>query len=355
MSQMRIPKPIIRSLFLICFLLLAEMPVGAQTTGSPQRDTITKTGTTAAQFLKLGVGARAIALGGAFVAEANDLSALYWNPAGLAELRGSAVQLAHTEYLAGIDYEYAAFGVNLGNLGTLGASLIFLNSGEMEVRTVRQPEGTGEQFRVQDFALQLSYGRALTDRFKIGGTAKYIREQIWHSSASALAVDVGVLFTTPYDRLRLGASIANFGPKMRMDGRDIIFSEDPSPTQSGNVEVVNATYLLDQHPLPLLFRFGLAWDALNAADHRLVLSTDASHPNDNSESLSVGGEYSFRQLVAIRAGYRDMFETDGEKGLTFGGGLNLRLDQSLRAQFDYAYADFGRLEQTHWFTVNLIF
>lgn len=352
---MKILKPLLQVTTLL--LLVGGITGGAQaqSSGSPGGDTITKTGTTAAQFLKLGVGARAISLGGAFVAEANDLSALYWNPAGLAELQGTAVQLAHTEYLAGIDYEYAAFGVNLGAIGTIGASLIFLSSGDMEVRTVRQPDGTGEQFRVQDFALQLSYGRALTDRFKIGGTAKYIREQVWHSAASAIAVDVGVLFTTPYERLRLGASIANFGPKMRMDGRDIIFSEDPSPNQSGNAEVVNATYLLDQHALPLLFRFGLAWDALANADHRLVLSTDAAHPNDNSESISLGGEYTFRQLVSLRAGYRDMFEVDSEKGLTFGGGLNLRLDQSLRAQFDYAYADFGRLEQTHWFTVNLVF
>jgi hypothetical protein len=337
-------------------LLLAARPVQAQTFGdAPESETITKVGTTAAQFLKLGVGARAIALGGAFAAEATDVSALYWNPSGLANLQGSAVQMAYTQYLADIDYNYAAFGTRLGNLGTLAASLIFLDSGEMEVRTSNQPEGTGERFTVRDLALQLSFGRALTDRFSIGSTVKYIREQVWHSSASAFAFDVGVLFTTPYERLRLGASIANFGPKMQMDGRDILFSQDPGQEQEGNVEVVNAAYLMDRHPLPLLFRVGVAWNAFSAGDHSLTVLSDASHPNDNSEYVNVGAEYTFRNLLFLRGGYRNLFEVDGEQSYTFGGGLSLRIDRALRLQFDYAYADFGRLEQTHWYTLNLSF
>ena len=339
-----------RHLILLTLLVL-PLTAGAQSSDR----TISKTGTTAAQFLKLGIGARPIALGGTFVAQANDLSALYWNPAGLAQLQGASVQLAHTEYLADVNYSFAAFGTSLGRMGTLAASLIFLDSGSMEVRTTRDPEGTGEQFKVQDFAIQVSYGRALTDRFSIGGTVKYIQERIWHSTASTIAVDIGTLFTTPYERLRLGASFSNFGPKMQMSGRDIIFSEDPTPDQSGGVEIVNSEYLMDEHALPLLFRIGLSWDAVRSGDHLIVLSTDAAHPNDNYEYLNLGAEYDFRSLVALRAGYRNLFEADGEQGFTFGGGLNLRIDRSLRARFDYAYADFGRLENTHWFTVDLSF
>lgn len=324
----------------------------------PATETITKVGTTSAQFLKIGVGSRAVALGGAYVAEANDLSALYWNPGGLARLRGSAVQFAYTDYLADIDYNFAAFGTNLGSLGTIAASLIFLDSGEMVVRTTDRPdpaENEAERFSVQDLALQLSYARALTDRFSIGTTVKYIREKIFNSSASTMAFDVGLVFTTPFEALRLGASMANFGPKMRMSGRDIIFSEDPDANRSGNVDVVNSEFLTDEFSLPLLFRIGLAWDAVNNANHRIVLLTDASHPNDNSEYLNMGGEYSFRDLIFLRGGMRNLFEEDGEQGYTFGGGLNIRIDRSLRMRVDYAYADFGRLEQTHWFTVDLSF
>lgn len=339
---------------IVLLMLLAPcMPASAQ--NDPGEQTITKVGTTAAQFLKLGVGARPISLGGAFVAEANDLSALYWNPAGLARLNGSSLQLALTDYLAGVDYSFAGFGTNLGNAGVLAASLIFLDSGTMQVRTEEMPEGTGEEFNVRNFALQVSYGKALTDKFSVGTTVKYIQESIWHSSASAIAFDIGVLFTTPYENLRLGANMANFGPKMRMQGRDILFSEDPDPQQQGNVEIVNAQYLTDAHPLPLIFKIGLAWDAVNLPDHSVVLLTDASHPNDNSEYINVGMEYTFRDLLSLRTGMKNLLETDGEQGLTFGAGLNFRLDRALRIRFDYAYADFGRLEETHWLTLDLSF
>ncbi len=322
---------------------------------SPARRTLTKVGTTAGQFLKLGVGARALALGGAYVAESNDISTIYWNPAGLALLNGSEVQFSYTRYLADIQYNFVAFGTNLGTWGTLGAAVYYVDSGEMPVRTVMQPEGTGERFSARSLALQLSYGRFLTDRFALGASLKYIRESIWHTSASTVALDVGIRFVTPYDRLRLGASISNFAPKMRLQGRDIWFSVDPDPQQEGNVEVVNAAYLLDYFPLPLLFRVGIAWDMVQTTDHRLVLITDAAQPNDNSEYMNFGAEYRFRELVALRVGYKNAFEVDGEQGLTFGLGLNLRLRGALRMKFDYAYADFGRLESTNWYSLSLTF
>ena len=342
---------------LIVTLVLVAGSATAQD-NSPAGETITKVGTTAGQFLKIGVGARAVALGGAYVAEANDLAALYWNPAGLARMRGSSVQLAYTDYLVDIDYNFAAVGTNLGSLGSVAASIIYLDSGDMTVRTTDRPDpdpAEAERFSVQNLAMQLSYAKALTDRFAIGTTVKYIQEKIWNSSASSMAFDIGLVFTTPFEALRLGASMANFGPKMQMNGRDILFSDDPDAVQSGNVEVVNAEYLTEEFSLPLLFRIGLAWDAVNTANHRIVLLTDAAHPNDNSEYVNVGGEYSFRDLVFFRAGMRNLFEEDGEQGLTFGGGLNLRIDRSLRVRVDYAYADFGRLEQTHWFTLDLSF
>lgn len=340
---------------IIIALFLMTGSVYGQSLANGETNTITKVGTTSAQFLKIGVGARAIALGGSFVAEANDLSALYWNPAGLSQLQGGAVDLSRTQYIADIDYSYAAFGFNLGNMGTVAASLIFLDSGDMRVRTTSRPEGTGELFKVQDYALQFSYARALTDNFAIGTTVKYISETIWHSTASATAFDIGILFTTPFRKLRLGANMANFGPNMQMNGRDILFSQDPSPDNEGNVEIVNAEYLMVKHPLPLMFRVGLAWDAVNSPDHRIVVLTDATHPNDNSEYVNVGTEYSFRNLLALRIGYKNAFENDGEQGLTFGGGLNLRIDRSVRMRIDYAYADFGRLEQAHWYSFSLNF
>ena len=329
--------------------------LSAQEPAAGSNKTITKVGTTAAQFLKIGIGARPIALGGSFVANGNDLSALYWNPAGISHVDGSAVQVAYTQYLADLSYSYAAFGTSFGSAGTIAVSLILLDSGTMAVRTIANPEGTGEDFKVQDFALQLTYGRSLTDRFRIGGAVKYIREAIWHSSATSFAFDVGAQFVTPYERLKLGASISNFGSSMQMTGRDILFGTDPDLNNQGNVEIVNAAFETDSFDLPLMFRVGLAWNAVAVGDHSINLSTDATHPNDNSEYVNLGAEYDFRELFALRVGYKNMFETDGEQGLTFGAGLNLRLERALAAQIDYAYADFGRLNATHWFTVGLLF
>jgi hypothetical protein len=134
-----------------------------------------------------------------------------------------------------------------------------------------------------------------------------------------------------------------------------MFGSDPDLANEGNVEIVNALYETESFSLPLLFRVGLAWSAVSTADHTIIFSGDASHPNDNSEYVNVGAEYDFRDLLALRIGYKNLFETDGEQGLTAGAGLKIRLDRSLAAQFDYAFADFGRLEATHWFTVGLQF
>ncbi len=317
--------------------------------------TITRVGTTAAQFLKLGVGARAISLGGSFVAEANDMSAVYWNPAGFARLSGRNLQLSNTRYLADVNYNFVAFGTSIDQVGSIGVSLLMVDSGDMPVRTEMQPEGTGEQFNALSFALQLSYARNLSSQFSIGANIKLVQEQIWHSKASAIAFDIGTLFTTPFSSLRLGASMSNLGPKLRMEGRDILFSEDPSPNTIGTAEIVNAQYRTDSFSMPLIFRVGLAWDAIDDGTHRIVMMTDATHPNDNAEYVNAGAEYTFRNLISFRVGYRNLFEPDTEQGITAGGSLNIRIQRDLSTRFDYAYADFGRLTQTHWFTFNLSF
>ena len=345
----------------ICMVLvLAGMPItglarAQDSPDSPDQGTITRVGTTAAQFLKLGVGARAISLGGAYVAEANDMSAVYWNPAGFARLSGSHLQLSNTRYLADINYNFAAFGTSIDRVGSMGLSLLMVDSGDMPVRTEMQPEGTGEQFNTLSFALQLTYARNLSTQFSIGANIKLVQERIWHSKASSIAFDIGTLFTTPYKNLRLGASMSNLGPKMQMDGRDILFSEDPSPNTDGTAEIVNAQYRMDGFSMPLIFRVGLAWDALDTGTHHVVVMTDATHPNDNVEYVNAGAEYTFRDLIAFRAGYRNLFEPDTEQGLTVGGSLMIRIHRDLSTRFDYAYADFGRLTQTHWFTFNLSF
>lgn len=328
-------------------------PLRAQVDNS---QTITKTGTTVAQFLKIGVDARGAAMGGAFAAMEGDLSAMHWNPAGLGHHRGVGAMFVHSEWLADLNFNYAAVAFNLGEVGIMGLNVTSLSTPDEPVRTVERPEGTGELFNSNDLALGLTFARQLTDRFSIGGSVKFIRQNIWHMSAGAVALDIGALFTTPFKNVRLGASIVNFGSDMRLDGRDIQFSNDPDPFNQGNVEFVNALYETDKFPLPLAFRVGVATELYKKENVRLSVGLDALHPNDNTESLNGGAELAFYETLFLRGGYGTLFRKDTEEGMALGAGLQYRIwGTSTKLRIDYAYADFGLLETAQRFALGVEF
>ncbi len=343
-----------RKLILSAFsvVLLFFSTTFAQLGGS---STMSKVGTTVAQFLKIGPSARAIGMGGAFTANVNDIGLIHWNPAGLARMTASEAMFTHTKWIAGTNYDFMAVGLNLYSVGTLGLMVSSFTSGNMAVRTVDMPDGTGEMFNTADLMMGLSYARNLTNKFSIGGTVKFIHQRLWHMSASSVALDVGTLFTTPFYGIRLGASMSNFGPKMRLDGRDIKFANDPDPKEEGNVEFVNAQYEMKYYSIPLNFQIGLAKDFNLGYKNRLTVAADAIHPNDNYEAVNVGAEYSFNELVFLRAGYKSLFQKDSEEGLTLGAGLNYRLMSTVVLKIDYAYADFGVLQNVQRFSLGLRF
>jgi len=316
---------------------------------------VSKVGITAAPFLEIGVGARAVGMGGAFVGTASDASALFWNPAGIARIPSRELLFMHAEWLAEIDFDHAAAVIPLGASGALGMSLTVLNSGDMMVRTETQPDGTGEIFSASDLAVALSYAISLTDRFSIGFSGKYIQQKIWHESASGFAVDLGTLFITGFRGLRLGAALTNFGTDMCMQGKDILVFHDIDPYILGNNDRVPAHLQTESWPLPLLFQFGLAMEAWQTPLNRLTLAADAIHPYDNTESINLGMEYAFRELLFLRLGYRDLFLRDGEQSLTFGAGIANRLVNAFDLRIDYAYADFGRLDNVQRFSLTLGF
>jgi opacity protein-like surface antigen len=314
---------------------------------------LTKTGTTAAAFLKIGVGSRAIGMGGAFAATATDISAMYWNPAGLATLNGNEATFNHVGWFADVQYDFAGVALSLSEFGTLGAFVSVLTMDEMDVRTIEMPEGTGERFKAGGFELGLSYARSLTDQFSIGFNAKYIREDLWHMSSTSFALDVGVLYKIAVlNELRLGANIANFGPKMKLEGRDNLYV-----IQVGGAEgnQVNSDIQLESFDLPLLFRVGLAADVVKEETARLTLAVDAVHPNDNSEYLNTGFEFGWNEIVFLRGGWKSLFERDTEQRWTLGAGLNYRVLGDISLKIDYAYQDFGRLANVHYFSVGVKF
>ncbi|MFZ1291888.1 MAG: PorV/PorQ family protein [Melioribacteraceae bacterium] len=314
-----------------------------------------KVGSTAAPFLNVAIGARPIAMGGAFSATANDVSALYWNPAGVSRINGSEALFSYSNWFADIVYNWSGAAINLGGMGTLGLSVTYLDYGEMEVTTLSEQDGTGQMFDATDLALALSYAYNLTDKFSVGGSAKYIQQRIWNSSASTVAFDLGVLYYSDIMGIRIGASISNFGSDLSIDGKDLLVQHDIDLQIEGNNDEILATLNTDAYPLPLLFRIGLAADLINLEDHVLTIGVDALHPNDNDESLNVGAEYVLYNLLALRGGYKSLFLENSEEGLTFGIGIKYTFAPGLGFYFDYAYQDFGILDNTQNFTLGLRF
>ena len=323
--------------------------------GLAQAGEITKKGTNVAQFLKIGVGARASAMGESYVAEANDASALFWNPAGLAAVSSNEVLFVRTNWIADMTYDFAAFVVPFADLGTFGMYYQGLNMDDMKVRTPYAPDGTGELFSLSSFALGISFARKMTEKFAFGVGVKFLQEQIWHESASSIAIDVGITYATAIENLRLGMAITNYGGKMQMDGKDLLTFVDIDPNLDGNNENVISRLNTEKYDLPITFRVGFAYDPVKTDFHRITTTLDGVTPNDYNEHINVGVEYGFREMVFLRSGYKGIGLSNSEVGFSAGGGIKYSIDSDLGLVIDYAYVDFGRLDNVQRFSIKLVF
>ncbi len=314
----------------------------------------TKTGTTVGQFLKIQPSSRAAGMGNAGVSLSGEVTAAFYNPASLGRLDKSSAQFTYSRWLADITYNYGAAAVRFGTLGTFLLQITALNSGEIDVRTVEQPLGTGERYSVTNFALGVGYGRMLTDKIGVGVQLNYVQEKIWHSSTSGFGVNMGVQYEIIENGPTLGASVSNFGPKMGYDGRDLYVDYDLSPSKHGDNNKLPAELRTDTYPLPILFRVGVSYPIRLGDFSRLLLAVDALHPNDNTESVNAGGEWMLWDNFFLRGGYRNLFQQDLEGGLVLGAGLQIAFS-GYEVHFDYAWADYGVLEQTQRMTLGLRF
>lgn len=328
---------------LVCLTLFLSKNALSQNGGDSQNvDSINRVGTTSAQFLKIGAGARPISMGGAYTALANDILSIYWNPAGLARVGGTGeATFNHSEWLASTQFDFAAFSLNAGNIGSIGFQVTSFRVPEDVVRTVRDPDGTGQFFDSNSISLGLTFARRLTDRFSIGITGKFIQENIFNETARGGAFDIGILYDTPFKNVTLGAAISNFGTKLKLDGRDLFFNEDPLPAE-GSVDEVPSKFRTDNFELPLNFRFGLAWKVVHSNDITIIAAADGTQPNDNTEFVNSGFELGIRNVLFLRGGYKALFLENSEQGATFGVGL--RYDAvGTNLKLDFGWADYGRL------------
>ena len=329
---------------LLAALSLLIVPAGAAAQ--------TKAGTTIGAFVGIEPSARIGAMGNAGVAIYDGIQSIYYNPAALGPASQIALQFTHGFWFADISYDYAAVLLPVRGWGSFFGSLMALNSGDIDVRTVDQPLGTGERYTAEDVALSLGYGREITDRFGAGVQVNYINETIFHSSMHVVTFNIGTVYRLSQTGLTLGSSLSNFGTHGRFSGRDLAIQYDNDPNRFGDNSSLPGEQLTDDFPVPILFRVGVTWPRQLGNDSEVLLAVDAFHPSDNTESLSLGWEWLWKEALAVRAGYQTLGQRDSELGLTAGLGLRGALGQ-YRFQLDYGWAHHTTLQETHRLTFVL--
>lgn len=312
-----------------------------------------KVGTTSAQFLKIGVG-RATGMGDAFAAIANDASATYFNPAGLAQLTKREAFVNHIDWISDLAHEYVTVALPVNRLGVIAFSVTALTMGNMErlmiddiATVIREDDSTGLYFGAMDMAFGVSYARQITDKLSFGFTGKAISQTIYNMSASGAALDLGLLYHTGFKSLRLAACVTNFGSSMAFSGLALEFQDTTYQIKP------RARYVTTATPLPTTFRFGIAYDIIETPDNTLTFAADMTHPNDINETINFGLEYIFRKIFFLRTGY--VFNNDIEyskamkprTGFSAGAGLMTNISPNTNIRFDYCYRDMGYLKASH--------
>ena len=308
-------------------------------------DAVTKVGTSAANWLKVESGTRGIAMGGSQVASGRGISGAYYNPASIAFIEGSEVYYSKSNYLAGITHNTIGYGTRLTPTDYFALHLFYLDSGDMEVTTVPSPNGTGEMFNVLDISLRLIYGKQLTDRLRIGGSIKYIREEIYTMQMQSFVFDLGSNFNTGIYGLKLGMSVSNFGPDVQFTGEGLNKVVPDSTDISGKLSKITQKF-----SVPLVFRLGIEKYLIGEDEesiNRLTVSADAINPIDYTVYVGIGAEYSWNNMAFIRGGTHLFHDT---AGLSLGGGLKWSM-----VVVDYAYVNYGVLKETHQFGISLNF
>lgn len=342
---------------LVSALVLGAAPASAQETDRPPSnfvEDVSNAGTSAAAFLQIGVGAHAMSMGNAGATLSRDATVLYWNPAAAATLPASvSATFDHTNWLVDTSLDFVGLVMQMPGLGSLGFSILSFDAVDSQpVRTILQPEGTGEVYSASNVVLGATWASALTDRFSAGITGKYIRETLWNETASAGAVDLGILYRTRLEGFTLAASILNFGGDMQLAGRDLKRPIDDDPANFSN-DQLNASLETDRFSIPLSFRFGFGYEKSISDYHKVSLVADLMNPSDNSESVNLGAEYTFGNTLSLRGGFAALFERDRTGGGSLGVGVRRRLLDRVVVIADYSYSDLGFLGSVNRFTLAI--
>ena len=301
-------------------------------------------GTAGAQELLIPFGSRGTAMGGAVIATATGVEAMYWNPAGMAGLYGTQAMFSHQPYIAGIDINFAGVATNIEDFGTIGFGAKVVSIGDIEETTTEYPDGTGRNFAPAFTVLNVTYAKVLTSNVSFGATAMYIQETIHDMSASGMAFDVGFVYTPNWQGLAIGLTIKNYGAEMAFSGRGAYVDADNHPA-----EPISSSF-----DLPSSINMGIAYDFFNRDKNLMTVSGTFQSNNYYTDVVQGGLEYTYDSRYSLRAGYTTSEESRYLYGLTFGGGINVDMGGT-NLTLEYAWTQTEVFDDNQYFTLKANF
>ncbi len=289
-------------------VLTLALPVLLMAQRGDQEGEADKSGSVAFKFLNLQYDARGAALGG-LSAQASGAEALFWNPAGIASAGGIGFNAGMTQWLVETSYMNAGVVMPMAG-GVLGVGFVsvdygdFMKAGWSEVSGSYVFEANQGTFTATDNALQVSYGRFLSDKFSIGGSAKTISESIDDASLSGIAFDMGTQFNVGYKNIQMGAVISNFGPRIDPVETDTESSLSP----------------------PMTFNFGIVGQAFGDDNMGLIAGMNVVKYSDMAQRIALNGEMTVAGMVKLRGSYTlGEFRHDTDAGVRSGDEVLPRL------------------------------
>lgn len=334
-----------RKILVILVIVLLATSVSAQ---------LSKVGSAGAQFLKINVGSRYQAMGGAGVSTAGDVYSMYWNPAGLADIESSEISFTNVNYVLDVNLNYVAYARYFEDVGVFGASVTVLSMDDQEIYNYDDDGGSGNFFSASSYSAGLSFARRLTSRFSFGATVKYVTEKIHLESASGWAFDLGTQLETGFRNLRIGMSITNMGSDLQFEGPDldVRYTEQSGEGSGGTESSTPASLKTTPYDLPLLFRMGAAYDFDINNLTTITVAAELHHPNDGEQQGAFGAEMGYNDRYFFRGGYKT---NQDEAALSLGAGVIADVTGGTRLLVDYAWQDMGRLQSSHRFSVGFMF
>ena len=301
-------------------------------------------GTAGAQELRIPIGSRGTAMGGAIISDVSGLESIYWNPAGLATLSGTEVMFSHLPYIADINVNFVGAATNITDFGTLAVGAKIVSIGDIEETTNYFPDGTGRIFNPTLSVLTLTYARELTYRVSFGMTGSFIHENIFEVKATGVAFDIGFMYDPGWRGLKVGMAIKNYGPEMSFSGNGFYQSLDNRP-----VEPIAATF-----DLPSSFNIGLSYNFFENERNLAMMSGNFMSNNYSNDLYQGGLEYVFDGRYSLRGGYNYSDQDDYLYGFSFGAGMLVNL-AGTDVTLEYSWTETETFDANQYFTAKINF